>query len=418
MGRRQSRRTPVGNQTVIAGGIALAYDVENRQTSNTVSGLRRELYAYDGEGRRVQHVHQVYSGGSYNTTATTVYVYDAKGRLAAEYGAQSSSASCGTCYLTTDALGSSRLMTDSSGAVVARYDYLPFGQEIFASGPTGRGGVLCGSVSCYATGSESAYAVNQKFTGKERDAETGLDYFGARYLSSAQARFTIPDWSEQPQPVPYADYRFPQSLNLYSYLKNNTLNSRDQDGHCELTCWTLIGAAIGATVNVGLELYSAHVENRSVTLRDIVGASTKGAVVGAASVLTAGSGFVGAIAGVAGANVSGGIADRAIRGESALSPKEIGKDALSGAIGGAIGVKAEALGKLVVEGSAEVAASKGGDAAASALFSNAKTVVAGEKVVGAAAEFVQGAVETHLENFHPNTRPEPPSCDKRCRDEK
>jgi hypothetical protein len=75
-------------------------------------------------------VHQVYSGGSYNTTATTVYVYDAKGRLAAEYGAQRSNAPCGTCYLTTDALGSTRLMTDSSGAVVARYDYLPFGHAL------------------------------------------------------------------------------------------------------------------------------------------------------------------------------------------------------------------------------------------------------------------------------------------------
>lgn len=35
--------------------------------------------------------------------------------------------------------------------------------------------------------------MNQKFTGKERDAETGLDYFQTRYMSSAQGRFTSPD---------------------------------------------------------------------------------------------------------------------------------------------------------------------------------------------------------------------------------
>lgn len=35
--------------------------------------------------------------------------------------------------------------------------------------------------------------MSQKFTGKERDQETGLDYFGARYVSGAQGRCTSPD---------------------------------------------------------------------------------------------------------------------------------------------------------------------------------------------------------------------------------
>lgn len=68
-------------------------------------------------------------------------------------------------------------------------------------------------------------------TGKERDAETGLDYFGARYYSGAQGRFTSPDWSAKPQPVPYADFKDPQSLNLYAYVRNNPLKNRDLDGH-------------------------------------------------------------------------------------------------------------------------------------------------------------------------------------------
>jgi RHS repeat-associated protein len=71
-----------------------------------------------------------------------------------------------------------------------------------------------------------------RYTGKERDSETGLDYFGARYFSSAQGRFTSPDWSAAPQPVPYADFEDPQTLNLYAYGRNNPLRNRDLDGHC------------------------------------------------------------------------------------------------------------------------------------------------------------------------------------------
>jgi RHS repeat-associated protein len=67
--------------------------------------------------------------------------------------------------------------------------------------------------------------VNQLFTGKERDAETGLDYFGARYFSGAQGRFTSPD-------KPFVDQTEsdPQSWNLYAYGRNNPLRYTDADG--------------------------------------------------------------------------------------------------------------------------------------------------------------------------------------------
>jgi RHS repeat-associated protein len=68
-------------------------------------------------------------------------------------------------------------------------------------------------------------------SGKERDSETGLDYFGARYYASNMGRWMSPDWSASPQPVPYADFSNPQSLNLYSYVSNNPLNKDDPDGH-------------------------------------------------------------------------------------------------------------------------------------------------------------------------------------------
>ena len=70
-------------------------------------------------------------------------------------------------------------------------------------------------------------------TGKERDAESGNDYFEARYYSSAMGRFMSPDWSEKPEAVPYANLENPQTLNLYSYMGNNPLSGADPDGHCD-----------------------------------------------------------------------------------------------------------------------------------------------------------------------------------------
>ena len=70
-----------------------------------------------------------------------------------------------------------------------------------------------------------------KFTGKERDTETSLDEFGARYYDSSLGRFMIPDWAAKPTAVPYASVGNPQSLNLYSYVNNNPTTTRDPDGH-------------------------------------------------------------------------------------------------------------------------------------------------------------------------------------------
>jgi RHS repeat-associated protein len=76
-----------------------------------------------------------------------------------------------------------------------------------------------------------ATANHYKFTGKERDPETGVDYFFARYYSSALGRFLTPDWSATPMAVPYAKLGDPQSLNLYSYVENNPITGIDPDGH-------------------------------------------------------------------------------------------------------------------------------------------------------------------------------------------
>jgi len=71
------------------------------------------------------------------------------------------------------------------------------------------------------------------FTGKERDAESGLDYFGARYYGSSMGRWMSPDWSAKQEPVPYSKLDNPQTLNLYQYMRNNPLSGADPDGHCD-----------------------------------------------------------------------------------------------------------------------------------------------------------------------------------------
>ncbi len=191
--------------TVQVGPIA-TYDGEGRV--QTITGLPAGTvrYYYDGNGNRVM---KVICSSSPCTSATagaqiTTYVYDALGQLAAEYGPPASVT--GTQYLFQDHLGTTRLMVSSTGQVTRCYDFAPFGDELGPSvGP--RSG--CYEALSYPSASQASTAL--KFTGQERDAETGVDYFGAnsglggttsersptasvdtggRYYSSPQGRYT------------------------------------------------------------------------------------------------------------------------------------------------------------------------------------------------------------------------------------
>jgi RHS repeat-associated protein len=91
------------------------------------------------------------------------------------------------------------------------------------------------SNSTIVLGLQSTAALNRirsRCTGKERDSESNLDNFGARYYASTTGRFMSPDWALKPISVPYANFGDPQSLNLYSYVNNNPTTTRDPDGHC------------------------------------------------------------------------------------------------------------------------------------------------------------------------------------------
>jgi RHS repeat-associated protein len=120
-----------------------------------------------------------------------------------------------------DTLGTRRAQTDYAGVIEQSCSSLPFGDALNCVNP-----------------SQSTYFVSliapteHHFTGKERDAESGNDYFEARYYSSAMGRFMSPDWAAKEEPVPYAKLDNPQSLNLYTYVGNNPLIHIDADGHC------------------------------------------------------------------------------------------------------------------------------------------------------------------------------------------
>jgi RHS repeat-associated protein len=157
------------------------------------------------------------------TYSETYYVYDALGRLAAEIS-DDPPAAAGTSYMFTDMLGSVRAITSQAGgsgygSVTECYDYLPFGRMLSSSDNSRS------NSSCYPADPDTGFSSStpQKFTGKERDAETGLDYFGARYYSGALGRFMTSD----PGPFVVAD---PQSWNRYSYVRNSPLRFIDPKG--------------------------------------------------------------------------------------------------------------------------------------------------------------------------------------------
>jgi RHS repeat-associated protein len=105
-----------------------------------------------------------------------------------------------------------------SGNLKDCHDYLPFGEEILAA--TGN------RPSCYPAGTNDQIA--QKFTGQERDSEAQEDFFHARYFAAPEGRFRSADSGVGQDPSD------PQSLNLYSYTRNNPLAFVDPDGHSDI----------------------------------------------------------------------------------------------------------------------------------------------------------------------------------------
>jgi RHS repeat-associated protein len=232
------------------------YDAEGRicaVLSMPVSGYRVMTgYVYDAEGRRIAKgtITTWSCDPSVNGLTTagndTDYILDSSGDQLTEMSQeangnlvwQHTNAWAGGKLLGTydtnglhfyfdDPLGTRRAQTDYAGNPEQFCSSLPFGDQLSCtSANTGTSGQIYAASLTAPT--------EHHFTGKERDAESGNDYFEARYYSSAMGRFLSADWAAKEEPVPYATFDDPQSLNLYSYVRNNPLARTDPDGHC---CW-------------------------------------------------------------------------------------------------------------------------------------------------------------------------------------
>jgi RHS repeat-associated protein len=180
------------------------YDAENR--IKTAAGVN---YTYDGDGKRVKKD----SGKLYwtGTGSDPLDESDLSGTISEEYVyfngkriARVDLPGGAVHYYFSDHLGSASVVTNATGATIEQEsDYYPYGGERVIT----------------------AGANNYKFTGKERDAESGLDYFGARYDASSLGRFMTPD------PLMASGHAGnPQSWNRYAYALNNPLRFVDPDG--------------------------------------------------------------------------------------------------------------------------------------------------------------------------------------------
>jgi RHS repeat-associated protein len=198
-----------GNLTNYTAPGQYVYDAENRLSSTAGT-----TYAYDGNGERVLKsntstgaaVKRYWSMGG-NTLAEG----DGSGNLTAEYiyfggkrVARIDLPANSVHYYLSDHLNSTSIVVSAAGVPEEESDYSPFGTEVVVtSGPN-----------------------KYKFTGKERDTETGLDLMGARYYGSALGRLVTPD----PLMIQKQKLIDPQQWNMYQYARNNPQRFIDPTG--------------------------------------------------------------------------------------------------------------------------------------------------------------------------------------------
>jgi RHS repeat-associated protein len=184
------------------------YDQENRLSST--AGMS---YTYDGNGERVLKSNtstgaavkrywlmggKTLAEGDGSSNLTEEFIYFGETRVARiDLPANT------VHYYLSDHLGSTSVVISAAGAVEQDSDYSSYGTEF----------PVISVPNVY------------KFTGKERDTESNIDYFGARYFSSLFGRFTSADDGADQSPID------PQSWNLYSYVRNNPISNTDPDGH-------------------------------------------------------------------------------------------------------------------------------------------------------------------------------------------
>jgi len=181
--------------------VTYEYNAMGERVAKDTAGVPQALFLHDGAGNQIAELNAARQPQHVNVYAGSHLI----GMLESD----------GVHYAYSDWLGTKRYETGPQGGAVNSWATLPFGDSLT---PQVTGGLD---------------ATEQHFTGKEHDAESGLDYFGARYYQAQTGRGLLPDWSATPVPVPYAVFSNPQSLNLYTYVGNNPVNAIDADGHVQ-----------------------------------------------------------------------------------------------------------------------------------------------------------------------------------------
>ena len=226
------------------------YDAEGRLCAVKNSNASLTGYIYDAAGTRVAKGSLSSFSCNFSSNgflANTSWVLGPGGEQVTEYAVSGPATNYTSSWTHTNAFSSGKITATyhDTGTYFYLGDWLgtkraEVGQMLsstntaqlcaatFASLPYGDGLTSAQSVPGYQTCPD---ATEHHFTGKERDAESGNDYFGARYYASSMGRFMSPDWSAKIMPVPYASLGDPQSLNLYSYVLNNPLIKVDPNGH-------------------------------------------------------------------------------------------------------------------------------------------------------------------------------------------
>ncbi|MCX5697566.1 MAG: FG-GAP-like repeat-containing protein [Candidatus Omnitrophica bacterium] len=279
-------------------------------------------FVYDGDGERVKKTNTsgstTYIGSLFEkdySGKTTKYIFAGANRICTVDSTGEKS------FYHSDHLGSSNVITDSTGRQTGLTEFTPYG-----------------SVS-KQTGS---HGPKYKFTGKELD-NTGLYFYGARYYDPTIGRFITADTIVQ---SPYD----PQALNRYSYCRNNPINYTDPTGHSWWKkFWGKVSGFLGAAVGValgfinpflGMFAYSAisasgQGGNFGQNLGINFASSLAGFVVGTAASGIASNIFGGTFwPGLAGAALGGSAGGAAT---SAMLGGNVGMGALSGLAGGTIG---------------------------------------------------------------------------------
>jgi RHS repeat-associated protein len=202
----------VSHQSITAASsTSYQWDAANRLKSVNNGSLGS--YGYDGNGKRVKktesgvttyYVISSVLGSVLEVTSAGVqraYVMS-NGAVVAQLNPNGS-----FYWLHLDHLGSGRKMTDTSGTMVYRAEFDPYGKLLYEwSSPSNLN--------------------TKKFTGYERDGATNLDYAQARMYASDWGRFQSPDPAGMKAVIPYS----PQSLNRYAYTDNNPVNRVDRTG--------------------------------------------------------------------------------------------------------------------------------------------------------------------------------------------